>query len=502
MVGCTKKGGAKVLTVEEIKRFIDDDASSKKKKFARIGQKYYEGNHDINGYRIFYYNANGDIVEDTTRSNVKISHAFFTELVDQAVQYILSGSDGFIKSDIPELQTELDSYFNDNEDFTAELSEVLTDCQSKGFSYMHAYKNEEDRTAFQCADAIGVIEVEARFASDKQNHVLYWYIDRIDKDEKTVKRIMDFDSKQVTFYKQIGEGRIEKDISEPNNPKPHTLYEKEGDKNLYVKESTQSFVPFFRLDNNKKQVSNLKTIKALIDDYDLMACGLSNNIQDASEYLVVVSGFQGDNLEELMQNTKTKKHIGVEEGGGVEFKTVDIPYDARKVKLELDEKNIYRFGMGLNISGLKDTSATTNIAIKAAYSLLDLRCSKLKIKLKQFLRKIIKIVLDEINTINGTDYQQKDVYFNFEAEIMSNAQENAEIELTEAQKKQTEITTLMNIATQLDNETLMQLICEQLDIDYDEIKSKLPDPDEAGNAVVEAQGALDNVPVDDGDADE
>lgn len=68
--------------------------------------------------------------------------------------------------------------------------------------------------------------------------------------------------------------------------------------------------------------------------------------------------------------------------------TVDVPYEARKVKLELDEKNIYRFGMGLNLSGLKDTSATTNIAIKAAYSLLDLRCKHLA--LLGFLKPYIK----------------------------------------------------------------------------------------------------------------
>lgn len=486
-----------MLAISEIKQFISDDSTSKKKTFARTGQAYYEGDHEIKKHRLFYFDANGKAVEDTTRSNVKISHPFFTELVDQAVQYILSGTDGFIKSDIPELQTELDAYFNENEDFTSELSEVLTDCQTKGFAFMHSYKNEENKTTFQCADALGVVEVEARFASDKKAHTLYHYVDRIDKDGKKIRRIMDWDDKLVWFYEQIGDGEIQLDKNEPINPRPHNVYKKKGSdgSELFHNPSQPTSIPFYRLDNNKKQQSSLKTIKALIDDYDLMACGLSNNIQDAAEYLVVVAGFQGDNLEELMQNTRTKKHIGVDENGGVEFKTVDIPYDARKVKLELDEKNIYRFGMGLNTAGLKDTSATTNVAIKAAYSLLDLRCSKLEIRLKQFLRKLIKVVLQEINEEQGTDYQMKDVYFDFEHEIMSNAQENAQIELIEAQRKQAEITTLLNVAAQLDNETLMQLICEQLDLDYDDIKGKLPDPNEAENAVMDAQGALNNVPV-------
>ena len=486
-----------MLTVEEIKQFISDDSNSKKKRQARKGKEYYEGEHDIKSHRLFYFNADGKAVEDTTRSNVKISHPFFTELVDQATQYILSGDDGIIKSDIPELQTELDAYFNENEDFTSELSEVITDCQVKGFAFMHSFKNEENRTTFQCADALGVVEVEARFASDRKEHVIYHYIDRIDKNGKKITRILDFDDENVAFYMQIGDGRIEKDASEPINPMPQNLYKKKNTGEVFKKPSQVANLPFYRLDNNKKQQSCLKPIKALIDDYDLMACGLTNNIQDAAEYLVVVSGFQGDNLEELMQNTRTKKHIGVDENGGVDFKTVDIPFEARKAKLELDEKSIYRFGMGLNTAGLKDTAATTNIAIKAAYSLLDLKCSKLEIRLKQFLRKLIKVVLQEINETNKTDYQMKDVYFTFDHEVMSNAQENAQIELVEAQKKQVEINTLLALGAYLDSETLMQLVCEQLDIDYDDIKGKLPDPDEAANAVKDAQGALDNVVVED-----
>ena len=291
-----------MLSAKEIKQFIDEDEVSKKKKRAMVGQKYYEGHHDIKKHRLFYFDANGKAVEDTTRSNVKISHPFFTELVDQATQYILSGDGGIIKSDIPELQAELDSYFNDNENFTAELSEAITDCQTKGFAFMHSFKDENDKTIFQCADSLGVVEVEARFASDKKQHIIYHYVDRIDKDGKTVKKILDYSDAEVYFYEQIEGGKIVLDKNEANNPLKYNMYKKKDSEEAFLKTSQKPHLPFYRLDNNKKQLGNLGSIKALIDDYDLMACGLSNNIQDASEYLVVVSGFQGDSLEELMHS--------------------------------------------------------------------------------------------------------------------------------------------------------------------------------------------------------
>ena len=465
-----------MLTTEELKLFIDEDIASQKKHYARIGEKYFDGDHDIMHYRMFYFNTDGQLVEDKTRSNIKIPHPFFKELTEQGTQYTLSGDEPFILSDISELQTELDDRFNNNDDFVDELSEVITDCQTKGFAFMYATKDSKDCMKFTCADSIGVVEVEARFADDKKDHVIYWYVDRVDKEGKRIKKIMDWDDEQVYYYVQTDEGEIQTDVSVETNPRPHTLYQIEGDDNTYYE--SLGFIPFFRLDNNKKQISNLKAVKALIDDYDLMASSLSNNLIDFDHPIYLVKGFEGDNLDELQQNLKTKKVVGVGSEGGIEVHTVDVPYEARKVKLELDEKNIYRFGMGLNLSGLKDTSATTNIAIKAAYSLLDLRCKHLEHNIKRFLRKIVQVVIEEINEKNGTDYQIEDVYFEFTHEVMSNEQENIQNELTDAQKKQVEIDILLNLANVLDEETIIQAVCEVLDLEYEEIKDKLPEKDD------------------------
>lgn len=131
--------------------------------------------------------------------------------------------------------------------------------------------------------------------------------------------------------------------------------------------------------------------------------------------------------------------------------------------------------MGFNSNQLGDGNVT-NVVIKSRYALLDLKCNKLEKQLKAFLRRLLKVVLDEINKENGTDYQQKDVYFEFKREVITNATDNANIKHIKAQTRQTEINTLLGLAQKLDNDTLMSLICEQLDIDYEEIKDKLPTP--------------------------
>ena len=337
------------------------------------------------------------------------------------------------------------------------------------------------------------MEVRENETDDDCKYVIVPYVDRVDKDNNPILKIEVWDEKNVTFYIQDGDGNITLDKQKKPNPRPHILYKKDGDDATYFENFGQ--IPFIRLDNNKKQQSGLLSIKDLIDDYDLMACGLSNNIQDTNESLYVVKGFEGDNLDELMTNIRAKKHIGVGEDGDVEIKTIDIPVEARKTKMETDEKNIFRFGMGVNTESLKDTSATVSVAIKSAYANLDLKCEGFNKGFKRFLRKILELVLKEINETDGTDYQQKDVWFNLDREIITNEQENAQIKLAEAQEQQTRVTTILNTAAQFGNELTVKMLCDAMDLDYEEIKGKLPEPEDESADPFKVQSALDAVVV-------
>lgn len=63
----------------------------------------------------------------------------------------------------------------------------------------------------------------------------------------------------------------------------------------------------------------------------------------------------------------------------------------------------------------------------------------------------------------------------------------------EAQKRQAEIDSILSMAEEIDNETIVKLICEQLDIDYEEIKDKLPKPKEAYEQVDNVTDTLNNM---------
>ena len=481
-----------MLTEVEIKRFIEDDRASDRKRMAETGLRYYRGEHDILNYRMFYYNADGNLVEDKARSNSRICHPFLTEQIDQKAAYALSFDENPIQAveTAEGLQEHLDTYFD--EDFWSAIHDLITGASAKGFEYLYAYKNEYDRLAFECADSMGVVEVRARDTDDGCAYVIYWYVDRIDKGKKEIKRIQVHTPDEIWYYTQIDDGAIVLDDNEKINPKPNVLWKDPKTGSYYG--GSLGFIPFWRLDNNREQTSDLKPIKGLLDDHDLMQCGLSNNLSDFDTPIHLVKGFAGDNLDELQQNIKTKKIMGVDADGGLEVLTVDIPYQARKAKIEEDEKNIYRFGMAFNSSQLGDGNIT-NVVIRSRYTLLHLKVKKLEKRLKPFLKNIIKVVLDEINAVNGTDYQSNDVRIEFEYIVPTNEQETVQNAYVEAQTENLRISTLLNVAAMAGDEQTLKAICEIMEWDFDELKGQLEKLNEEQNTV-DAQATLEGVVTD------
>src|SRR5574344_683723 len=166
-----------MLETQEILAAINNEFNSKKYQLARQGLKYYQGRHDIEDYKIYYIDADGIVCEDNTKSNIRISHPFLTELVNQKVSYFHNIKKDFIFSDIPELQAALNERFDD--EFKAEFIDVLRYSSIEGFSYMYRFLDEEGKSRFNFAEGLGVYEIPAHLASDGEAHIIYCFVEKI-----------------------------------------------------------------------------------------------------------------------------------------------------------------------------------------------------------------------------------------------------------------------------------------------------------------------------------
>lgn len=451
-----------------LKKAINLDRNSSTKKQAREGTRYYNHENDILKNRIFYIDDQNVLREDKYASNTKIPHGFFPEIVDQKTQVLLSNPLIFdCEDDV--LRTELESYYD--EDFQVFLQDVVTNASQKGYEYIFARTTAADKLSFQVADSLTVFPVY-----DDQN-VLHRIVRSIDKDiikdgkQVTIHLAEVWDDKQVWFFKAEGTGnyKLNPDIS--LNPRPHVIaYSTQGE--LLARD--YGTIPFYRYKNNAKETNDLKPIKALIDDYDIMNAYLSNNLQDFTEAIYVVKGYDGDDLSKLRQNIRAKKTVGVDTDGGVEIQTVSIPVEGRKIKMEIDKENIYKFGMAFDSSQIGDGNIT-NIIIKSRYSLLIMKVNKTEVRIRALLKWINEMVIADINRRTGKSYDPASVTFEFTRELMVNETDLVTNEKTVAETRQVVIQTILEAAPKLPDDEVLRLICEQFELDFAEIKEMLED---------------------------
>lgn len=460
----------KEVAAKEIQKAISADRQSSTKKKAREGIEYYKGEHNILDYRLFYFDSNGVLKEDKYKSNIKIPHQFHTELVDQKVQYLLSNPLEIITED-EVFQEYLKEYINEN--FQEVLQDAIEGASNKGYEYVYTYKNSEEKIDFQVADSLGVIQIHDNMDTAKLLGILRYYettvVDEQDKEVKITKAEVWTENNTTYYTETLDKTKFKFDSSVKPNPKPHIVLE---DEKAIYDGGGLGYIPFFKLQNNKYEKTDLEPIKSLIDDYDLMACALSNNLQDFQEAIYVVRGYPGDDLDALSMNLKTKKTIGVDADGGIEVKTIDIPVEARKVKLELDKEAIYKFGMGFDSTQIGDGNIT-NIVIKSRYSLLDLKCNKTEMRLRKLVRQLLKIIVDDINQRYGTAYDYKGLEINIVRETMVNENDIVINEKTEVETIGVQLENILLTGSSISDDTKLKLICEVLELDYEEEKANI-----------------------------
>lgn len=448
-----------------LNKAIDNDKNSKAKDKARTGERYYNFEHDILKNRIFYIDDNDVIREDKNASNVKIPHAFFTEQVDQKVQYLLSNP---VEATVEDetFQTYLNEYYD--EDMQLFLQEVTEGASKKGFEYAYARTNQSDRLCFQVSDSLQTFT----FSDDDGNKRIIRYYDKdktIEGKNTTVTIAEVWDDKQVYFFVSDKNKRFKFDDSRELNPRPHVVAK---DSKGQLLKRTMGDIPFYRLSNNKQERTDLEPIKALIDDYDLMAAFLSNNLQDFADAIYVVKGFMGDDLSKLRQNIKAKKTVGVGADGGVDVKTVNIPVEARKAKLDIDKEAIYKFGMAFDSTQIGDGNIT-NVVIKSRYALLDMKANKAEVRLRAMLKWINEMVVQDINRRYKTAFKSSDIEITITRETMVNENDIYINEKTQAETKLVLIQTILAVAPRLDDESILKLICEQFELDWEEVQQLL-----------------------------
>lgn len=409
-----------------IKGTIERDRTSEKKRDMGDGVRYYDAKHDILNKDFRKYLIDGTEYIDEDAANNRVPNPFHQELVDHKAEYILSNQVS-ITSDNEKLKAKIEDFANDY--FFDTLNNLTVNASNKGLEWIHYYVNNEGEFDYIIIPAEEIIpDYDASFKRRLNSVLRYYKVDKIVDDSgkfKSITKVEIWSDVDVEYFIETEKGDFIRDPEEEVNPKPHwSVKFKQGEK--IVSSTSRSFgvPPFIKLQNNNSEKTDLKSVKPLIDVYDLIFSGFANNIEDIQDAIWNLKEFEGTDLKEFMTNMRKYKAIKTSGTGGVEPHTLEIPVDAKNKLLEIIEANIYRFGRGVNMSDENFDGDQSGVAIQYKYSRLDLKANAIIKNLKTLIRELFRAWMKFQD--NGFKMKDKDLKITFSKAMLTNIKEQIE----------------------------------------------------------------------------
>lgn len=166
------------------------------------------------------------------------------------------------------------------------------------------------------------------------------------------------------------------------------------------------FIPFF---NNNIGTNDLKNVKELVDCYDKVYSGFTDDLEDIQEIIFILSGYEGEKLEEFLHKLKKYKTIKVDSDndgkGGLQTLTIDIPVEARNIMLQMTRKAIFEQGQGIDPDP-QNFGNSSGVALSYLYSLLELKAGLMETEFRlgfgDLIRAICNYLNESVETINQT----------------------------------------------------------------------------------------------------
>ena len=415
---------------ELIKQFMQDDIVSPLKRQMRIGQRYFEGKHDICFKKLNEYTIVGKekdqatgkekeikkTIEIPNRSLVKVAHRYHWKLVKQKQNYVVGkpitiNYEPIFEEELTEEKKKrlkkinkmiVNKFWNIlGVGFDNFLKESVVNMSNKINAVWHIFYDENGNFRYCNIDPIDIIDIYDTKTQKILTDVLYNY--QIVENGKK-KRYVEWETSTETKYFIEETNEIANtqeyllDVSRIN-PEPHWIT-KQLFNGKITKTEAHSWgkVPYIIIKNNEERQSDLEPIKDLIDAYDLINSNFINTIEDLKEFIYKINGYGAESLVELLERIKIMGIVRTNDATGkIETETIPFPYEARQIILKLLEEKIYEFGRGVNANRSELIGqAPSGISLEFLYTDLDLKADECIANLTEGLYQLFWFIAEHL----------------------------------------------------------------------------------------------------------
>ena len=383
-------------------------------------EQYYRGlNPRITKYEKIIYDMRGDAHVDKWTPNHKIASNFFNFAITQENQYLLGNGATFTKDDT---KAKL------GDDFDTRLQDLGKKALVGGVAF--GFFNLDHIDTFSLLEFVPLYDEEN---GALRAGIRFWQV----SPDKPMRATL-YEEDGYTDYLRANDKSAMLHEKRPYKLKVRTS-EADGEE-IYDGENYPTF-PIVPLWGNDKKQSELVGRQGTLDAFDLLNSNLINNLDEANYIYWVLTNCGGmDDIDDakFIEQLKTTHvaHADGDSGATAEAHTIEAPYQASESAIQTIQRRLYEDFMCLDVNSLSAANKTAT-EIKAEYQPLDSKCDMYEYCVIEFVQKILELA--------GID-------------------DKVTFTRSKVVNKSDEINTLLAAQAYLDDETLVEQVCQILGI--------------------------------------
>ncbi len=372
---------------ELIKIYIDEFNNSKERKLMLKGEKYYKAENDIINRKIYRY-ENEKPIEDETKANNKLIHSFMHEQVEDKVNYLLVKPYTMECKDTGYLDKVLTTL---GKRFQKRLAQLGTETSNKGIAWLHVYIDKKGNLKHKKVPSEQVIPLWVDNDHEElQALIRYYEVETYEgKEKKIITKIEYWTPETVDYY-------ILKDDIVILDSEKYLDIEDDYVGHFAANNVPGSWekVPYIPFKNNDYELPDLQFVKSLIDNYDISRSDIANLLEEIKNVIYILRGYDGEKLGDFVRDLAYYHGIKLDadEHSGVDKIENNLNIEAAEKHYQQLRKDIYDFGQGVDKNSDKLGNSPSGIALKFIYSGLDLKCNAMEDSFKWGFEQLLYFV--------------------------------------------------------------------------------------------------------------
>ncbi len=385
-----------------------------------IGERYFEGKHDILFKSRSTIGRNGQLIDLSNLPNNKIVDNQYKKVVVQKVNFLVGKSILF--------QTDNDKYSNEltkimNKSLVRTFNSLAIDSLNCGIGWLYVYYDERGKLSFKRFRPTEIIPVWKDAEHTELDYVIRLF------NESSFKGGVEITTEMVEVYTKFGIEKYEYRNGGLVSCVPICISNVTP---YFAVKSGESFyefnweqVPIIPFKYNSREIPLINMVKSLQDGINVILSNFQDNMQeDPRNTIMVLVNYGGENLGEFRENLATygAVKINTEDGVAGDVKTIQVDVNAEnyKVILNLFKEAIIENAMSYNAKDDKLSSNPNQMNIKSMYSDIELDANSMELEYQASVEKLLWFINNHFSNTKVGDFQDERVDVIFNRDMMMN----------------------------------------------------------------------------------